>query len=73
VKKKSGILELTFDGNGFLYRMVRNLVGAMVKVGQGRLSPADLKKILKARSRIGAPPTAPAEGLYLLKVRYSSK
>jgi tRNA pseudouridine38-40 synthase len=73
VKKKSGILELTFDGNGFLYRMVRNLVGAMVKVGQGRLSPADLKKILKARSCIGAPPTAPAEGLYLLKVQYSPR
>jgi tRNA pseudouridine38-40 synthase len=53
--------------------MVRNLVGAMVKVGQGRLSPADLKKILKARSRAGAPPTAPAEGLYLLKVQYSPK
>jgi len=70
VKKKSGILELTFDGNGFLYRMVRNLVGAMVKVGQGRLSTADLKKILKARSRAGAPPTSPAEGLYLASVKY---
>jgi len=63
-------LELTFDGNGFLYRMVRNLVGAMVKVGQARLCPADLKKILKARSRAGAPPTAPAEGLYLASVKY---
>ncbi|NBS54565.1 tRNA pseudouridine(38-40) synthase TruA, partial [bacterium] len=32
--------------------------------------PVDLKRILKARSRTGAPPTAPAEGLYLLNVRY---
>ena len=69
-RKKSGMLEITFDGDGFLYRMVRNLVGALIKVGHGRLSPADLKKILQARSRTGAPPTAPAEGLYLLRVRY---
>ncbi|NDD81433.1 MAG: tRNA pseudouridine(38-40) synthase TruA, partial [Verrucomicrobia bacterium] len=70
LRKKNGILELTFDGDGFLYRMVRNLVGTLAKVGQGRLTPVDLKRILKARSRTGAPPTAPAEGLYLLKVRY---
>jgi tRNA pseudouridine38-40 synthase len=70
VKKKSGVLELTFEGDGFLYRMVRNLVGALVKVGQGRLTPIELKKILHSRSRSTAPPTAPAEGLYLLSVRY---
>jgi len=70
VKRKNGIIELLFDGDGFLYRMVRNLVGALVKVGQGRLSLSNLKKILQNRSRTGAPPTAPAEGLYLSKVRY---
>ena len=70
IRKTGNLLELSFDGDGFLYRMVRNLVGALVKVGHGRLSLADLKKILAARSRSTAPPTAPAEGLYLLKVRY---
>lgn len=70
LRKPGAILEFTFTGDGFLYRMVRNLVGALVKVGQGRLSVAELKKILAARSRSTAPPTAPAEGLYLLKVRY---
>lgn len=69
-RKPGAVVELTFAGDGFLYRMVRNLVGALVKVGHGRLSVADLKKILVARSRSNAPPTAPAEGLYLLKVRY---
>lgn len=69
-RKPGSVLEFTFDGDGFLYRMVRNLVGALVKVGHGRLSVADLKKILAARSRSGAPPTAPAEGLYLAQVRY---
>jgi tRNA pseudouridine38-40 synthase len=70
LKKKNGVLELTFDGDGFLYRMVRNLVGALVKVGQGRLTPTELKKILLSRSRSTAPPTAPAEGLYLFTVKY---
>ena len=69
-RKPGNILELSFEGDGFLYRMVRNLVGALVKVGHGRLSVAELKKILLARSRAGAPSTAPAEGLYLLWVRY---
>jgi len=70
LRKPGSILEFTFDGDGFLYRMVRNLVGALVKVGHGRLTVAELKKILAARARSTAPPTAPAEGLYLLKVRY---
>jgi len=70
VKKNGGVLECTFDGDGFLYRMVRNLVGALVKIGQGRLTPAELKQILHAHSRSTAPATAPAEGLYLISVRY---
>ena len=69
-RKPGSVLELTFDGDGFLYRMVRNLVGALVKIGHDRLTVLELKKILIARSRSSAPPTAPAEGLYLLKVRY---
>ena len=69
-RKPGSVLEFAFDGDGFLYRMVRNLVGALVKVGHGRLAAAELKKILAARSRATAPPTAPAAGLYLLKVRY---
>ena len=69
-RKPGSVLEITFDGDGFLYRMVRNLVGALVKVGHDRLKVSDLKKILAARLRSTAPPTAPAEGLYLLKVRY---
>ena len=69
-RKPGSVLEMTFSGDGFLYRMVRNLVGALVKVGHGRLSAAELKTILAARSRSHAPPTAPAEGLYLFQVRY---
>ena len=59
-----------FTANGFLYRMVRNLVGGLVKVGAGRLSVEDFNRILRARSRGEAPPNAPAHGLYLVDVRY---
>lgn len=71
LKKAPDGLRLVFRGEGFLYRMVRNLVGAMVKVGHHRLQPADIETILKARKRSEAPPTAPAQGLYLAKVFYN--
>jgi len=70
LKKKGSELVLVFRGEGFLYRMVRNLVGAMVKVGQHRIQPGDIETILKARKRSEAPPTAPAHGLYLARVFY---
>jgi tRNA pseudouridine38-40 synthase len=64
---------ITFDisANGFLYKMVRNIVRAIVKVGEGRYTRDDLLHILEARDRKAAPGTAPASGLYLEKVYYS--
>jgi tRNA pseudouridine38-40 synthase len=59
-----------FTADGFLYRMVRNLVGALGKVGQGKITVDDFGKILRARSRSEAPATAPACGLYLMNVIY---
>lgn len=64
---------ITFDicADGFLYKMVRNLVRAIVKVGEGRYTREDLCRILEARDRQAAPGTAPASGLYLEQVFYS--
>jgi tRNA pseudouridine38-40 synthase len=59
-----------FTADGFLYRMVRNLVGALAKVGQGKMPVDDFGKVLKACSRSEAPATAPACGLYLMQVTY---
>jgi len=59
-----------FSADGFLYRMVRNLVGALAKVGLGKITVDDFGKILRARSRSEAPATAPACGLYLMNVTY---
>jgi tRNA pseudouridine38-40 synthase len=57
-------------GNGFLHHMVRNLVGTFLLVGKGTLTPADIPRILAARDRSAAGPTAPACGLWLVGVEY---
>lgn len=63
-------LIYTIRGSGFLHHMVRNLVGTFILVGKGTLSPDDLRRILAARNRTAAGPTAPACGLYLVEVEY---
>ena len=63
-------LVYTVRGNGFLHHMVRNLVGTFLLVGKGTYLPEDVKRILAARDRSAAGPTAPASGLYLVSVEY---
>jgi tRNA pseudouridine38-40 synthase len=63
-------LIYTVRGSGFLHHMVRNLVGTFLLVGKGALSLEDLCRILGARERTAAGPTAPASGLYLVEVEY---
>lgn len=59
------------SGSGFLHHMVRNLVGTLVLAGKGSLQVTDIAKIIAARSRAANPgATAPACGLYLVKVEY---
>ncbi len=63
-------LIYTVRGSGFLHHMVRNLVGTFLLVGKGTVSLEDLRRILDARQRTAAGPTAPASGLYLVEVEY---
>jgi tRNA pseudouridine38-40 synthase len=63
-------LCLEFVGSGFLKQMVRNITGTLVRVGQDKLKPVDIKKILQSKDRKQASLTAPARGLYLKKVWY---
>ena len=65
------VIEMVFTGNGFLYKMVRNIVRAIVRIGEGRSSVEDLRAILAAKDRKRAPGTAPASGLYLDEVYYN--
>lgn len=61
---------MRIEGNGFLRHMVRNIVGTIVQVGTGRWPPAQVAEILEARDRVSAGPTAPAHGLFLVRVNY---
>lgn len=63
-------LTYTVRGSGFLHHMVRNLVGTFLLMGKGTVSLEDLRRILDARLRTAAGPTAPASGLYLVGVEY---
>ncbi len=63
-------LIYTVRGSGFLHHMVRNLVGTFLLMGKGTVSLEDLRRILEARERTAAGPTAPASGLYLVAVEY---
>jgi tRNA pseudouridine38-40 synthase len=66
------IFQVYVTGDGFLYNMVRNLVGTLVLVGRGKLSVEDVPRILAAKDRTLAGPTAPAAGLTLMNVVYPS-
>jgi tRNA pseudouridine38-40 synthase len=69
-EKRKRILAFEITANAFLYRMVRNLVGTLLRVGQGDLSPNEVATILQANDRSAAGPPAPARGLCLVAVEY---
>lgn len=70
IRKKGDLITFEITANGFLYKMVRNIIGTLVDVGTGQLPKGSVKKILKAKSRTAARETAPAKGLRLVKVEY---
>jgi len=58
------------EGDGFLYNMVRNIVGTLVEVGRGRWKPEKINEILEAKDRTAAGRLAPAQGLCLMWIKY---
>ncbi|MGF1678382.1 MAG: tRNA pseudouridine(38-40) synthase TruA [Candidatus Methylacidiphilales bacterium] len=68
--QRGTLYSFRIRGDGFLYRMVRNVVGALIRVGDGRLEVDGFKELLESRQRSNAPPTAPPQGLCLMKVFY---
>ncbi len=64
------LLRITFEGDGFLYKMVRLMVGSLIRVGRGRLQPEDLGEALAGSQPQAAGPAAPPQGLCLEKVEY---
>ena len=70
IKEHNGIITIDVTGNGFLYNMVRIIVGTLVWVGQGKIMPSDITDIILSKERSRAGITAPANGLCLKEVFY---
>ncbi len=70
IKQEQALIRIEAQADRFLKQMVRAIVGTLVEVGQGKRSPKSVKEILEARDRRAAGMTAPAHGLYLVKVDY---
>ena len=70
IQQRKDRITFTFHGNGFLQNMVRILVGTLLEVGRGFWEPERVQAILDSRDRKQAGPTAPPEGLCLMKVDY---
>jgi tRNA pseudouridine38-40 synthase len=64
--------ELVYEvrGSGFLHHMVRNMIGTLIEVGKGNLRAADIARIIAAKDRKVAGPSAPSKGLWLVEVEY---
>ena len=70
VRKDGAVVTIEFDGDGFLYKMVRLVVGSLVKCALGKMPMEDVIARLNSRHVSAARFAAPAEGLFLIRVRY---
>jgi tRNA pseudouridine38-40 synthase len=70
VTQRGRKIVIAAEADGFLYKMVRSLVGALVAAGEGKMSPAQLRMILEAKHRTQVVKTAPPQGLFLKRVFY---
>ena len=70
VRREGDLVLFTVAADGFLYNMVRIMVGTLLRVAQGKLEPQDVANVIEAKNRKAAGPTAPPYGLYLNRVFY---
>ncbi len=70
IERKGGLVRFVIEADGFLYRMVRNIVGALLEVGRGKLTPQDFSKRVRSRKRFLGGATVPPQGLCLVAVEY---
>jgi tRNA pseudouridine38-40 synthase len=70
VQRREDVISLEVTANGFLYHMVRNIAGSLIRVGRAEEPVAWLQEVLEKRDRAQAAPTAAPEGLYFLAARY---
>ena len=70
VKREEEMVIITVEADGFLYNMVRIIVGTLLAVAQGKITPESIPERIAAKDRSAAGPTAPPQGLYLNRVFY---
>jgi len=70
IKKSGDLITIDIEANGFLYKMVRNIVGTLIEIGSGKRPKEEISDILRKKDRISAGDTSPAKGLCLLNVSY---
>ncbi|HIV34229.1 MAG TPA: tRNA pseudouridine(38-40) synthase TruA [Candidatus Blautia intestinigallinarum] len=70
IERYEDMITIRISGEGFLYNMVRIIAGTLIEIGNGQYPPERMKKILDARDREYAGPTAPARGLTLLGIQF---
>ena len=73
IKRSGAQLTFIIEGDGFLYKMCRGIVGTLIQIGQGKIPAGEIQKILASRDRRVAGMTAPAHGLVLWKVFYAAR
>lgn len=71
--QQADIISLDLTANAFLHHMVRNIVGCLVYVGNGKHQPEWMREVLESRQRSMAAPTFSPDGLYLRRITYDSK
>jgi tRNA pseudouridine38-40 synthase len=70
ISRKDAKINIEITADGFLYNMVRNIVGTLIEIGRGKYPAGSIQKILESCDRRKAGPTAPAKGLCLVSVKY---
>lgn len=70
VKREGDMVLFTVEADGFLYNMVRIMVGTLLFVNEGKIKPGELKDVIESKDRSRAGKTAPPQGLYLNRVNY---
>lgn len=73
IEKEGEMIRIQVRGNGFLYNMVRIIVGTLLEVGKGNIPPENIAEIIRSGDRKKAGPTAPAKGLTLMEICYDSE
>lgn len=70
IEEDAGFIEITVRGDGFLYNMVRKIVGTLIEVGLGEIDAENIPSIIESKERIQTGRMAEAAGLYLVKVDF---